>query len=181
MKIYTRTGDKGDTGLFGGARVRKDDPRVEAYGCLDELNTTLGLAVASDLPAELLDTLHQIQGQLFTLGAEVACQPGKEDKLKMSLVGQVEIDWLEAEIDTHEAELPPLTTFILPGGSPAGAVLHIARTSARRAERRCLSLGLRTEAEIYLNRLSDALFVLARRANHLQGAEETPWQGMGGS
>lgn len=180
MKIYTRTGDQGETGLFGGARVKKNDIRVEAYGTVDELNAAIGLARAAELPTELAESLLEFQKHLFTLGAELACQPGKQDKLKMTLVGAFEIKSLEDLIDQHEAALPPLTTFILPAGSKAGAALHFARTVARRAERACLHLeDLRSEALIYLNRLSDTLFVLARRANQLDGVEETPWIGRG--
>lgn len=180
MKIYTRTGDQGETGLFGGARVKKNDVRVEAYGTVDELNASLGVARAAKLPPELADALLAMQENLFTLGAELACQPGHEEKLKMRLVGAPEIDALEALIDEHETALTPLKTFVLPAGSPAAAALHYARTVARRAERCCLGLeSLRSEALIYLNRLSDTLFVLARRANQLDGAPETPWIGRG--
>lgn len=176
MKIYTRTGDTGETGLFGGARIRKNDPRVEAYGTIDELNAALGLVRSSGLPAALDEVLTRVQSELFVLGAEVACVPGKSDKLKMELVGDGHVTDLERLIDEHEEHLPPLKTFVLPAGSPAGAALHLARTVARRAERRCLDLDdLRPLVITYLNRLSDCLFVLARRANHLAGAEETPW------
>lgn len=179
MKIYTRTGDSGETGLFGGLRVKKNDPRVEAYGTIDELNACLGLARAQGLP-ELDPALLQLQEQLFVVGAEVACEPGKVDRLKMALIEQPHIDRMELAIDEHEAELPPLTTFILPSGSPAGATLHLARTVARRAERLCLGLDdLRPLALVYLNRLSDYLFVLARRTNQLAGQAETPWVGRG--
>lgn len=178
MKIYTRTGDGGETGLFGGARVKKDDPRVEAYGTLDELNAQLGLARALDLPAPLGPLVERLQSELFVLGAEVACAPGATAKLRFELLGSEAIRALETAIDEHEAALPPLTTFILPSGSPAGACLHVARTVCRRAERRCLALSdLRPGALIYLNRLSDLLFVLARRASHLAETKETPWTG----
>lgn len=180
MKIYTRTGDQGETGLFGGARVKKNDPRVEAYGTVDELNAALGMARSAALPSLLAKPLLEMQKDLFTLGAELACKPGHEEKLKMQLIAAPEIEALEKLIDEHEAALPPLKTFILPAGSPAGAALHYARTVARRAERCCLELQeLRSEALIYLNRLSDALFVLARRANQLDEAPETPWIGRG--
>lgn len=181
MKIYTRTGDEGQTGLFGGLRVRKNDVRVEAYGTIDELNACLGLARAQDLPPLLEPTLRELQEQLFVVGAEVACEPGKVERLKMALIAQSHIDQMERSIDEHEAQLPPLTTFILPSGSPAGAALHLARTVARRAERRCLDLDdLRPLVFVYLNRLSDYLFVLARRANHVAGQAETPWVGREG-
>jgi len=178
MKIYTRTGDRGETGLFGGARVMKNDPRVEAYGTIDELNAALGVARTNQLPALLDETLARLQDELFVIGAEVACEPGKLDRLKMTLLDQVSIDWMERSIDDHETHLPQLVTFILPGGSPAAAALHLARTVARRAERLCLSLSdLRPFVFVYLNRLSDFIFVLARRANQLDGVEETPWVG----
>jgi cob(I)alamin adenosyltransferase len=176
MKIYTRTGDSGETGLFGAMRIRKNDPRVEAYGTIDELNATLGMARAADLPEALDTALTRLQSELFVLGAEVACAPGKTDKLKMELIGDAQVSALEDLIDEHEGHLPALKTFVLPAGSPAGATLHLARTVARRAERRCLDLNdLRPQVVTYLNRLSDCLFVLARRANHLAAAAETPW------
>lgn len=176
MKIYTRTGDQGETGLFGGSRVRKNDARVEAYGTVDELNAALGLALGASVAEPLRACLSQIQEHLFVLGAEVACVPEKVDKLRMQLLSNEEIVALENLIDEHEASLPPLSTFILPGGSPAGSALHLARTVARRAERRCLDvLGLRPEILVYLNRLSDALFVLARRENQLSSCPETAW------
>lgn len=178
MKIYTRTGDAGETGLFGGLRVRKNDTRVEAYGTIDELNACLGLAASQGLPQMLVPTLLELQAQLFVLGAEVACVPDKVDRLKMALIEQPHIEDMERAIDEHEAQLPPLTTFILPSGSPSGAALHFARTVARRAERLCLGLDdLRPLLFVYLNRLSDYLFVLARRANQLSGHFETPWVG----
>ncbi len=178
MKIYTRTGDAGDTGLFGGARVRKNDPRVEAYGTIDELNASLGLCRALQLPEVLAPLLERIQSDLFTLGAEVACTPGQVDRLGMNLVDDSDVALLESAIDEHEARLPSLRSFILPAGSPAGAALHVARTVCRRAERRCLDLdNQRPVIGIYLNRLSDLLFVLARRASHLSETAETPWNG----
>ncbi len=176
MKIYTRTGDRGETGLFGGARVKKNDTRVEAYGTVDELNATLGLVLGSSLSDELRAPLIQIQKELFVLGAEVACVPDKVERLRMLLIDARAIEALEHLIDEHEKALPELSTFILPSGSQAGAALHFARTVARRAERRCLDLpDLRPELLIYLNRLSDALFVLARRENQLSQSGETPW------
>lgn len=178
MKIYTRTGDQGETGLFGGARVAKNDPRVEAYGTLDELNAQLGFARALTPPQELESLLERLQADLFTLGAEVACTPGKTEQLSMPLLGEEDVTELEAAIDLHEAALPPLRTFILPSGSPAGAALHVARTVCRRAERAVLSVSdARPLVLIYLNRLSDLLFVLARRASHLAETRETPWTG----
>jgi len=179
MKIYTRTGDAGETGLFGGARVGKDDPRVEAYGTADELNSCLGVVRSLAPSAHTDEALQQIQSDLFTVGAELACVPGKEDKLRMTPVGDVDIARLEGWIDRSEAELEPLKTFVLPGGSPAAAELHRARTVCRRAERRTLTAGrtssVRPEIVIYLNRLSDLLFVLARYENQISGITDVPW------
>lgn len=178
MKIYTRTGDQGDTGLFGGARVRKNDPRVEAYGTVDELNAHIGMARSLELAAVVGEPLQRIQSELFTLGAELACAPSHLGKLRMRLIDEEDVLRFEAEIDEHESSLPPLSQFILPAGSPAGAALHVARTVCRRAERRCLELSdVRPEILRYLNRLSDLLFVFARRACHLAETIETPWSG----
>ena len=179
MKIYTKTGDDGSTGLFGGARVNKDDPRVEAYGTVDELNAVIGLARATSLPEELATLLAEIQEQLFVVGAELATLPGKESKLPMRLIGSGEVQQLEEAIDRMEAGLPPLTNFILPGGAPSGAALHHARTVCRRAERTVIVASrvaeVRSELKIYLNRLSDFLFVAARRANSAANMPESPW------
>jgi len=180
MKIYTRTGDSGETGLFGGARVDKDDARVEAYGTVDELNSCIGAARALGTSAETDASLLQIQSDLFTVGAELACVPGKEDKLRMALVGDADIERLESWIDRSEAPLEPLESFVLPGGSPGAAELHRARTVCRRAERRTLTAGrsspVRPAIVIYLNRLSDLLFVLARYENHLASVVDVPWR-----
>jgi len=176
MKIYTRTGDSGETGLFGGARIMKNTPVVEAYGTIDELNALLGVARAKEFPKELESDLELIQNQLFVLGAELACVPDKLEKLPMPLIDAAAIKMLEDLIDRTEGFLPGLKTFILPAGSLAGATLHHARTVARRAERRTLDLPqVRPEIVTYLNRLSDCLFVLARRVNQLQNVPETPW------
>ena len=178
MKIYTRTGDEGTTGLFGGARVKKNDARVEAYGTIDELNAQLGLSRALQLPPSLDALLVRLQNELFTLGAEVACDPSATEKLKLGLLAPEDVTQMEREIDEHEAELPELKQFVLPTGSPAGAALHVARTICRRAERRCQDVhDLRPIVGIYLNRLSDLLFVLARRASHIAETPETPWNG----
>lgn len=179
MKIYTRTGDAGETGLFGGARVGKDDPRVEAYGTVDELNSCLGVVRALAPSAHTEEALQQIQSDLFTLGAELACMPGKEDKLRMTPIGEPDVLRLEGWIDRSEAPLEPLKNFVLPGGSPAAAELHRARTVCRRAERRTLTAGrssaVRAEVVIYLNRLSDLLFVFARYENHVSGIADIAW------
>lgn len=179
MKIYTRTGDKGDTGLFGGARVPKDDVRVEAYGTVDETNAALGMARSHSSSPYVQRVLDELQADLFTLGAELASVPGTEAKLGIALLGDADVERLERAIDDAEAPLPPLKNFILPGGPPEVAALHFARTVARRAERRVLTLArvetVRGAALVYLNRLADLLFVLARRAQHEKGGQEVAW------
>lgn len=184
MKIYTRAGDAGDTALYGGARVPKDALRVEAYGTLDELNAALGVAQAA-LPAsheELREVLSACQADLFELGAELATPPDRlGDKLaqKLHRADAAQVEGLEAIIDRYEAQLAPLHTFILPGGAPTAATLHLARTVTRRAERRVVALArdepVNPEVIRYLNRLSDLLFVLARTANRLSGVQDVPW------
>lgn len=177
MKIYTKTGDDGTTGLFGGGRVAKSSLRVEAYGTCDELNSILGVARAHGLSKEIDDVLAHVQVDLFIVGAEIACVPGKEGKLGMDLVSTADAERLEKAIDEGEKDLAPLKTFILPGGTPQAAALHHARTVCRRAERAVLALDdVRKEVVIYLNRLSDMLFVLARRANHLEHVSDVPWE-----
>ena len=178
MKIYTKTGDDGTTGLFGGGRVKKASGRVEAYGTVDELNATIGAARAARLDAESDAVLARVQVDLFTLGAELACVPGKEAKLNMPLLDGADAERLEKAIDQAETHVPPLKYFVLPGGSPQAASLHLARTVCRRAERAVLALDdapARGELVIYLNRLSDLLFVLARRANVEAKVEDVPW------
>lgn len=179
MKIYTKTGDSGSTGLFGGARVDKDDARVEAYGTVDETNSAIGMARAAHAPETVERVLAEVQVDLFVLGAELACVAGKEDKLKMRLLSHEDVVRLERAIDEAEASLAPLTSFVLPAGTPAAAALHHARTVCRRAERRVLAAGrqasIRNELLVYLNRLSDLLFVLARRANREAGVADEPW------
>ena len=180
MKIYTKTGDDGTTGLFGGPRVLKNDRRIEAFGTVDELNAILGTVRASPLLYELNPLLERIQSELFELGAELAT-PDAFQKGTATL-GSQHILRLESEMDAWEAVLPPLTNFILPGGSQSGAGLHWARSVCRRAERCVLTLSqqdgvsLRPETLIYLNRLSDWLFVAARFANFQNNAAETPWR-----
>ncbi len=178
MKIYTKTGDDGTTGLFGGVRVKKASARVEAYGTVDELNATVGIARATALDPMADRVLAQTQVDLFTLGAELACAPGKEDKLGMPLINGDDALRLERAIDDAEKELPPLKTFVLPGGSAQAAALHLARTVCRRAERDVLSMDdfdPRDDVVIYLNRLSDLLFTLARHANLKAGVADVPW------
>jgi cob(I)alamin adenosyltransferase len=178
VKIYTRTGDAGETSLFDGSRVSKADSRVDAYGDVDELNAWLGLARAARLDADLDQPLVRIQQDLFALGAQLA-DPGEriaERVLKASLA-EADVERLEALIDRLESELPPLRRFILAGGSPAGAALHVARTVCRRAERRIVSLAPMPDAVLikYVNRLSDLLFVIARVVNHRAGVPEIEW------
>jgi cob(I)alamin adenosyltransferase len=178
MKIYTKTGDDGTTGLFGGGRVEKASARVEAYGTVDELNATIGIARATRLDAESDAALARVQVDLFTLGAELACVPGKEEKLNMPLLADEDAERLEKAIDLAEAHVSPLKYFVLPGGSAQAAALHLARTVCRRAERGVLALDdapARRELVIYLNRLSDLLFVLARRANAETKVDDVPW------
>ena len=178
MKIYTKTGDDGTTGLFGGGRVAKASARVEAYGTVDELNATVGLARATKLDPDSEAILARVQVDLFTLGAELACVPGKEDKLNMSLLSDADAERLEKAIDAAETHVQPLKYFVLPGGSAQAAALHVARTVCRRAERAMLALDdapPRADLVVYLNRLSDLLFVLARRANVEAKVEDVPW------
>jgi cob(I)alamin adenosyltransferase len=184
MKIYTRTGDDGTTGLFGGARVPKDDARVEAYGTVDELNSAIGLARALGLSPDVDDVLGLIQSELFALGAELASVPDSVPRLASSPLGEPEIQRLETTIDEMDAVLAPLKNFVLPAGSSGAAALHLARTVCRRAERCVLSAARtgpsRPELVIYLNRLSDLLFVLARRANQASGVADVAWRPRGG-
>lgn len=176
MKIYTKTGDRGETGLFGGVRVRKNDPKVEAYGTVDELNACLGLARAHGLSAELDRLLVQLQNDLFVLGAELATADGYAGRLPVQPLDESHVRALEVAIDEQEAKLTPLSHFILPAGVASSAHFHLARTVCRRAERRLLDLpSVRLENVIYLNRLSDLLFVLARVANAESETPETPW------
>jgi len=167
-KIYTRTGDKGQTGLVGGRRVSKDSPRIWAIGTVDELNAAIGLARAFKPDKKTDAILAGIQNDLFDLGAELAGAPAR--------VQQSRIDALEKLMDERNAKLGPLREFILPGGTLVGAQLHVARTICRRAERFCVRLKPDGLAIPYLNRLGDALFVLARWANRKAGKNETFWK-----
>jgi len=180
MKIYTKTGDAGQTGLFGGPRVRKDDPRIEAYGAVDELNATLGLARTESLPPEIDELLARVQNELFDLGAELATpDPAAHGT---ATLGPTHIAALEGAIDRHEATLRPLKEFILPGGTRGAAVLHVARTVCRQAERRLVTLSqtpnerVSPQLIVYLNRLGDLLFVLARAVNGAAGMPDVPWR-----
>jgi cob(I)alamin adenosyltransferase len=181
VKIYTKTGDAGDTGLFGGGRVQKDDPRVEAYGEVDELNAVLGLARAMEPLPRVDEILVPVQRDLFSIGALLATPDldKMEKHLAKASIDERRIGDLERAIDDCEKELEPLRAFIIPGGSRKGAVLHVARTVCRRAERRVVTLQRDVEIPslvvIYLNRLSDLLFMLARVANVRTGAGEVTW------
>jgi len=181
MRIYTRTGDKGDTGLFGGGRVAKDHPRVEAYGDIDELNAVLGVARSVEMMPRIDEVIVPVQRDLFSLGALLATpNPEKvRQQLEKARIDDARIEELERAIDAGESELEPLTAFILPGGTPKAAALHVARTVCRRAERRVIALQHEVELPSivvrYLNRLSDLLFVLARVANRRAGAPEVTW------
>jgi len=178
VKIYTRTGDAGETSLFGGTRVSKSDPRVETYGDVDELNAWLGLARASRVDAAIDPEIVQLQRDLFALGAQLADPADKiAPRVTKAIIGDADVERLEAAIDRLEAELPPLRRFILAGGTPAGAALHVARTVCRRAERRMVALDPPIDPVLlrYVNRLSDLLFVMARVANHRGGVPETEW------
>jgi cob(I)alamin adenosyltransferase len=181
VKIYTKTGDSGETGLFGGGRVSKDDRRVAAYGEVDELNAAIGLARAlepADLDAELLEA---VQRDLFAIGGQLASpDPAKVAKaLAKAALGDARVAALERAIDAAQAELEPLAGFILPGGTPKAAALHLARTVCRRAERGAVTLARAEPVPpillVYLNRLSDLLFVLARRANARAGRSDVAW------
>jgi len=182
VKIYTRTGDGGDTGLFGGGRVSKAHERVEAYGNVDELNASLGVSLTVVEDHEIRDWLDRIQNDLFRLGAVLAT-PGAEDgsaRPSVPTIPEVRIQEMEAFMDSAEGELPELRDFILPGGSPGAARLHMARTICRRAERSVARLNQagRSHPSVikYLNRLSDLLFTLARLENHRNGVPDVPWK-----
>lgn len=179
MKIYTKTGDEGETSLFGGQRVLKESLRIETYGTVDELNSVVGIARSLKPHKEVDAILESIQNDLFVLGADLAT-PLTQTSGKVSRVQQSQVDTLERYIDSLEPKLQPLKVFILPGGSMVAAHLHFARTVCRRAER--LTSQLSREEKIgpaplvFLNRLSDLLFVLARYANYLDGVAETQWK-----
>lgn len=181
MKIYTTTGDQGETGLFGGRRVLKDHDRIEAYGAVDEINAFLGQARALGLASDLDAVLAHVQNDLFTIGGDLATP--EEARVKQTQPLELRVDdirRLEQAIDRLDAELPPLHQFILPGGTAIAAALHVARTVARRAERRVVSLAqgaqVHPQVIVYLNRLSDLLFVMARTANHRAGLPDVPWR-----
>jgi len=174
-RIYTRGGDRGETSLGDGSRVSKLDPRLRAFGAVDELNAFVGLALAAGLSAPAAETLTRVQNELFDVGADLSVPVEVEDRLR---VEQSQIDALEADCDRFNAELPELKSFVLPRGTEAAARLHVARTVCRRAEREALAaaqeIALSPLALVYLNRLSDLLFILARAAN--PGGAEPLWE-----
>ncbi len=187
MKIYTKTGDQGETSLFGGTRVRKSSIRIDAYGTVDELNSHLGLIRDQITDKDLKNVLITIQNKLFTMGAMLATPEDKQklkngtDRLKIEKIQQEEIKFLEEEMDKMNAVLKPMTHFILPGGHTTVSFCHIARCVCRRAERITVELAdqetINPEVVIYLNRLSDYLFVLARKLSMDNKVEEIPWKG----
>lgn len=178
-RIYTKTGDDGDTGLFGGRRVFKDDIRVETYGTVDELSAYIGVVRSLHPPGTLDSQLAMLQALLFELGAELATPPDRNNK-RPAGVTDADIARLESAIDEAQTHLPELKSFILPGGTPVAAALHVARSICRRAERSCVTLR-HQEPEtsptivVLLNRLSDLLFVYARLANHLASIDDVVW------
>jgi cob(I)alamin adenosyltransferase len=180
MKIYTKTGDNGETGLFGGTRVSKSSERIEAYGTIDELNSFIGLAITESYNNEVKILLEKIQNELFTLSSDLAT-PNTEKNKKLNIVRVPEKFYVDAEkaIDYFEAKLDPLKNFILPGGSKSTALLHICRSICRSAERRVVKLSstekIGENILIYLNRLSDLFFVLARYENKAAGIPDTKW------
>lgn len=184
MKIYTKTGDDGTTGLFGGERVAKTDLRVEAYGTVDETNSALGLARATTASEAIAEWLEEVQADLFALGAELACAPAKLATLRTPRIDQNRIERLEQLMDLMDARLEPLKNFILPGGTLAAAAMHHARGVARRAERRVLELhdshAVSLDIRLYLNRLSDFLFLLARYENSVSNTPDIAWKPRGG-
>jgi len=180
FKIYTRTGDKGQTSLIGGTRVPKFHPRIEAYGTIDELNSYIGLIRDQDIDQHFRDVLLEIQDRLFTAESIIALDPGAEVTIKLPTLNESDITFLEQEIDQMNEVLPDLKSFILPGGHPFVSYCHIARCICRRAERHTIRLAQSQPVEEkviqYLNRLSDFLFVLARRLGKDVDAIENPWK-----
>ncbi len=184
MSIATKTGDDGTTGLFGGGRVSKDHPRVAAYGAVDELNASLGVLRAESPPADMDAVFARVQSELFDLGAELATpRDGNPFADKVPVFGDVGIDALDRDLLAFEPVLPPLKAFVLPGGTRLASLLHGARTVCRRAERDVVALAhvepVPEAARIYLNRLSDVLFIMARTANSRTGTPEPEWRSTG--
>lgn len=180
MKIYTKTGDAGETGLFGGNRVSKTDPRVEAYGTVDELNASLGLARAFAHDLQVTRTLADLQNALFEVGADLATPHGAKARSRVDPIDAEDVAGVEASIDAYQQELAALESFILPAGNPCAAAIHVARSVCRRAERRVVGLAadheVNPKVQVYLNRVSDLLFVLARIVNMRAGVSEDPWR-----
>lgn len=181
FRIYTKTGDKGQTALLGGTRVSKASSRIEAYGNLDELNSYLGWVADWQNDPEVVDLIREIQDRLFTMGSSLACDPDKEIRMSLPDLRQTDLDRLEKVIDKIAIEVPEMRSFILPGGHQAVSLCHVARCVCRRAERSCVSLAENKEAVgpliiPYLNRLSDYLFMLARYTAHRLGVEEIAWK-----
>lgn len=178
-RVYTRTGDDGTTGLGGGQRVPKDSPRIEAYGTVDELSSAIGVAVALGLDPRLAETLARVQNDLFNLGSDLCILEEDKARMPVPVVEERHVDALERLMDDLSRELAPLANFILPGGTPGAAQLHVARTVCRRAERLVVALArdeaVGTQVVRYLNRLSDALFVMARYENLKRGAPDVLW------
>ena len=176
-RIYTRGGDAGETSLGDGSRTSKLDPRIEAFGTVDELNATLGVVLAGDLPSEIRPVLERVQNELFDLGADLSVPAHVEGRLR---VAQPMVDRLEEDCDRFNADLTELRSFVLPGGTEAASRLHVARTICRRAEREALRAANQHElgslVGVYLNRLSDLLFILSRAANALAGRDEPLWK-----
>ena len=182
MSIATRTGDDGNTRLFGGRRVPKDDPRVEAYGTVDELNALVGMTRSQGLAADLARILERLQSELFDLGAELATpREGNAASGKVPAFPASALDHVDRDLEELEGLLPPLTAFILPGGHPAAAWLHLCRTACREAERRAVALAREERLPgvvlQYLNRLSDLFFLMARAMNQREGVAEPEWRG----
>jgi cob(I)alamin adenosyltransferase len=176
-RIYTRGGDAGETSLGDGSRTSKLDERIEAFGTVDELNAAVGLVLAAGCPDDVRATLDRIQNELFDLGADLSVPTEREGRLRVS---QAQVDALERDCDRFNAELPELKSFVLPGGGEVASRLHVARTVCRRAERRALTASRAHEvsplAHVYLNRLSDLFFILARAVNAAEGREEPLWR-----
>lgn len=181
MKIYTKTGDKGETSLFGGRRVWKDNFRISAYGTVDELNSILGITVTELKNKELVEVINSIQNELFVLGSDLASPLDKENiKFEIPRVNSAFVERLEKIIDNYDSQIPPLKNFIIPGGTKGAGFLHFARTVCRRAEREVISLSkietINEEIKVYLNRLSDLLFVLARFENFSSNHPDVEWK-----
>lgn len=180
MKIYTKTGDDGTTGLIGGSRVKKYDPRLEAYGTIDELNAVIGVLRSSKLTVDVISVLSRIQNKLFNIGSLLATDKNGEAFTASLAITESDIKILEETIDIYQNKLPELKQFILPGGCFSSAQCHVARTVCRRAERRILEYAehakVSSEIIIYINRLSDFLFVLSRKLDSDNGIEEIVWK-----